>query len=747
MVVKDNILYLSVTADLVKTYGFNRGNTDNKCSEYRSGRTDNYANVKGIDYNNDRKRTVTLVDYDTIPEATRLSKGMPTKAELIKHIQNQQLASLVAFSQNAYNYYLAHPATAKCAKEKAEQASWLLAIAGAKSTHWKPLGFSKVEDFYVKAIDLMNQQASARGWHAWKCSTVKGLIKKLTPFKKALKVGKSGSQEVNLLHKAFESIITKKTGNDNPEKLNNEQKALLVQLYADGNVKLNFEQVWHIYTRRAQQMIELEHWNDKAATSGEYKCLIAPSTVRAFLTKPAIKQLWFEARHGYQEYRNVFEPITKRINASYANAVWVIDGTPIHRYFRKLTEGKKQGNYFKWNIYIILDAHSHCVLGFWLSETEDAESVCGALRSACMVSGYMPHLIYSDHGSANQSFIAQQAMDAISVVNFAAGVGNARTKVVEGYFHWFNENVEKFRSGFTHNPFAKRLDNRPNREALARMVKSDELALMEQGIQDIITDFTIANCIPRPFLGGKSSQETYRASIEASKAKQREFTELIDVEAFWIRPGKQVKTTTYIDGQKKTVSTYEYQDYEFTNKGIEIVINGKKQFYTVEDADFRRFHTTQRFQVRYEPNPTNWSDGQRPDCLLLYVQGKPVQWQGMHMALLPTKEFHMAPADYEQGEPAQLREHLERKKKQRAAVQQDFTKLIESTKANGTHVNLITEDAYDKEVLGNATALMRNMIIQGEDFNLSEPVEQKPERKKIDRLALGMEDDPLFNNQ
>ncbi len=746
MVVKDNTLLLSVNTDMVKKWGFSQAAVDKNCSEYRSGLTDNYANVKGIDFINDPKRTVTLVDYDSIPEATRQSKGMPTKAELIKHIQNQQLASLVAFSQHAYNYYLAHPATAKRAKEKAEQASWLLAIAGAKGTHWKPLGFTKVEDFYLKAIDLMNQQATAREWHAWKCSTLKGLIKKLTPFKKALKVGKTGSQEVALLHKAFDSLISKKTGNDNPEKLNNEQKALLVQLYADGNVKLNFEQVWHIYTRKAQEMIELEYWADKVKNTDEYKCLIAPSTVRAFLTKPAIKQLWFEARHGYQEYRNVFEPITKRINATYANAVWVIDGTPIHRYFRKLTEGKKQGNYFKWNIYIILDAHSHCVLGFWLSESEDAESVCGALRSACMVSGYMPHLIYSDHGSANQSFIAQQAMDAISVVNFAAGVGNARTKVVEGYFHWFNENVEKFRSGFTHNPFAKRLDNRPNREALARMVKSDELALMEQGIQDVITDLTIANHTPRPFLGGKSAIETYRASIEASKAKQREFTDLIDVEAFWTRPGKQVKTTTYIDSQKKTVSTFEYQDYEFTNKGIEITINGKQRFYTIEDEDFRRFHTTQRFQVRYEPNPTNWSDGQRPDCLLLYVQGKPVQWQGMHMALLPTKEFHMAPADWLPNEAAQLREHLDRKKKQRAAVQQDFSKLIESTKANGTHVNLITEQAYDKEVLTNAQAFVKNQIIQGDDFSISEVHSEAP-RKKVDRLSLGMEDDPLFNNQ
>jgi hypothetical protein len=116
------------------------------------------------------------------------------------------------------------------------------------------------------------------------------------------------------------------------------------------------------------------------------------------------------------------------------------------------------------------------------------------------------------------------------------------------------------------------------------------------------------------------------------------------------------------------------------------------------------------------------------------------------MALLPTKEYHMAPADYEQGEPAQLRAHLDRKKQQRAMVQQDFTKLIESTKANGTHVNLITEQAYDKEVLANAQAFAKNQMIQGDDFSLSE-VHTEATRKRVDRLSLGMDDDPLFNKQ
>ena len=710
MVVKNDILYLSITYDLVKRYGFSQGNTDNKCSEYRAGIIDSYENIKGIDFINDSKRTVTLVNYDSIPEATRQSKGMPSKAELLKQIQNEQLASLVAFSNEAYNYYLAHPATAKRAKEKAEQASWLLAIAGAKSTHWKPLGFIKAEDFYRKAIDLMNEQATTREWHAWKCTTLKGLIKKLTPFKKALKVSSlsGGEGQGEALNKAFASLISKKTGNSNAEVLGHEQKALLVQMYADGNAKPNFEQVWHIYTRKAQEMISLEHWSDAES-------IVSPSTVRAFLSKPAIKPLWFEARHGYQEYRNVYEPVTKRERPSYANALWVIDGTPSHRYFQ---HGDK-GRYFRFNIFPILDAHSWCVVGFWLSETENTEAVLGALRSACMVTGHMPHQILYDNSSAIQSYRAQEAIDKISVVSFAATAGNARTKIIEPFFHLLNSDVQKFRPGYTHNPFAISLNNRANREALAKMVKSHELAAAENALKQAIEDLTIYNNLPRKFLAGQSPIQAYRTSVQQTLNKQRPFSELIDINAFWTMPGENKKIRTYDNGKPKTVNTFIPQTYEFTNKGIEITIGGRVRNYDIERADFRSTFIGQRVSVKFEPNPERWINDQ-PEKLLLYVQGQPVQWQGMHMAALPKEVYHMAIADYRPGEGTQLRTHLTEKKKQRSLVQQQFEELVATTRRNGTHTNMITANAFDKEVIQAAQADINNQIIQGEDYRLAE---------------------------
>ena len=725
MVVKDNILYLSVTYDMAKRFGFIAGQVDKKCSEFRSGQSDNYANVKGIDFINDPKRTVTLVDYDSIPEATRLSKGMPTKAELIKHIQNQQLASLVAFSQNAYNYYLAHPATAKCAKEKAEQASWLLAIAGAKGTHWKPLGFIKVEDFYLKAIDLMNQQASAREWHAWKCSTLKGLIKKLTPFKKAVK-------DNALLSKAFESLISKKVGNSNAEVLGEEQKALLVQMYADGNAKPTFEQVWHIYTRKAQEMVSLEHWvNDES--------MVSPSTVRAFLTKPSIKQLWFEPRHGYQEYRSVFEPVTLRERASYANALWVIDGTPSHRYFQH----GDQGRYFRFNIFPILDAHSWCVVGFWLSESENTEAVLGALRSACMVTGHMPHQILYDNSSAIQSYRAQEAIDKISVVSFGASAGNARAKIIENFFHLFNADVQKFRPGFTHNPFAINLNNRANREALAKMVKSHELPAAESALKQAIEDLNLWNNMPRKFLAGQTPIQAYRKSVEQTLNKQRAFSELIDVDAFWNMPGEHKKIRTYDEGKPKTVNTFIPQTYEFTNKGIEVTIQGKACAYDIAQAEFRTQFIGQRVSIKFEPNPERWTNSQ-PDKILLYVQGQPVQWQGMHVAALPKDVYHMAIADYRPGEGTQLRASLAEKKKQRAIVQKEFAQLVETTKRNGTYTDMITANAFDKEVLQAAQAEINNAIIHGEDYRLGEaqPISEQT-NIGIDRFAGYDEQLPL----
>lgn len=716
MVVIENKLYLSVK-DLAPW--FSQTFIDKQTSLGK------YPCIYAHDPSQSNRKEIKLIPFDGIPETTRSSKGMPSGEQLLLQVNQRQITGMVTFSTDAYNFYLAQPATAKCAKQKAEQASWLIAIASAKPSQCKSLGFSSKEEFYLRSITLMNEQASERNWSPWKLNTVAELVKRLTPFKKYLK------GELTLAE-ACGDRISKKVGNSNASKIGLDQQALMVQLYSDANSKPNFEQVWMIYTRKANEMIKLGNWNADS--------LISPSTVRAFLTKPAISQLWYEARHGYQEYRNVFDPVVQRERPSFANALWVIDGTPSHIYFQH----GEHGRYFRFNIFPVLDAHSWAVLGFWLSEREDTDAVLGALRSACMVTGNLPHQILFDNSSAIQSYRAQDAIEKISVVSFAATAGNARSKIIENFFHLFNQDVQKYRPGYTANPFAARLDNRPNREALARLVKSNELVSAERALQQAIEDLTIWNNTPRKFLGGKSPIASYRDSVNASQARQRSFSPIIDIEAFWAQPGENKKIRTMDEGKPRLVNTFVPQQYEFTNRGFDLTIKGKRFSYDIEDAEFRSKFIGQKFTVRYEPNPERWTAGQ-PDQLLLYVDGKPMQWKGEHLSAAPKELMPMAIADYSEDTRSSLDKRLGNKKRQRSLVQQNFEDLIEHTKNTGTYTPVITDNAFDKSVLQDTSAELLNQIIQGEDYRIGDgpkdDTDEEQERRHPDRLEGFDKDD------
>jgi hypothetical protein len=707
MVIINDIVHFTV-ADLIPL-GFKRAQVDKKTSE------GTYAFIF--------HEGVKLIPYTGIPETTRAEKNMPPHEALLATCRQDQLLRLSGFDDAAYNHYLNHSMVKRtrthtreaAAKAKAEQVHVLARLAAMTNTEARALGCSSKEDLYTRAIPALQKLAEERNWPHWKCTTVPGLRKRLKPFIQ-LRKGKINATQ------AYDSLLNKRVGNDNAQCLGPEQHNLIIQLYSDGNAKPNTAQVHHMYSNKAKELVNAGLWADKV--------LVEESTVRQFLYKPAIKQLWYEARHGYQQYRNIYELVTHRQRASFANAMWVIDGTPSHRYF----QAGDKGRYFRFNIFPILDAHSWCVVGFWLSETETAEAVLGALRAACTVTGCMPYQILYDNSSAIKSYVAQEAIHKISVTSFPTTVGNARAKIIEPFFKLFNSEVQRFRPGYTHNPFALRLDNRPNREALALMVKSHELPAAAAAIQQAIEDFTLWNNKPRKMLGGQSPIQVLRASMEATASRQRKFTKAIDIEAFYTLPGEEKRVRTMIDGKPVTSNTFIPNTYELTNRGIEIVFAGQRVYYQVAEADFRAQFTGQKFSVRYEPNKELWQGGQ-PAELLLYLQGQPVQWQGVHMAAVPAQKFAMAVADYRPGEGAQLRQHLNGKKQQRQLVQQRFADVIESTKRNGTYTEVITDNAFDKQVLQDAQENILNQVINGREYNLLNAPTPEPDTTRTDRLA------------
>lgn len=217
---------------------------------------------------------------------------MKPKEKLVAAVREHcaTLAKSNGIYDKALDYFLNHPTLKdkptlliqEFARQKADQVAWLSSLAYTKRHYVKSLGFSSMNAFYLSAIEFINQDAKELGWHKWKLTALAGLIKRLTPFKKA---GKDSA----LLHVAFETLISKKIGNQNSARLGHEQQAFILALYSDPIRKLGYKRTYKIFSDRANEMTRQGFWKEE-------ETIISISTLRAFLLKPKTKLQWYSKR-------------------------------------------------------------------------------------------------------------------------------------------------------------------------------------------------------------------------------------------------------------------------------------------------------------------------------------------------------------------------------------------------------------------------------------------------------------------
>jgi hypothetical protein len=205
--------------------------------------------------------------------------------------------------------------------------------------------------------------------------------------------------------------------------------------------------------------------------------------------------------------------------------------------------------------------------------------------------------------------------------------------------------VQKFRSGFTHNPFALRIDNRPNREAIALAIREKRLPISSEAVPQLAIDLSIANQLPRPFLGNKSSIDKYRQSVADTAHLQRQFSKAIEIEAFYHEPGDERKVKAIHEGKPVVVREWVPQLYTYTSRGIEIRIDNQTYAYHVlNQPAWEAGNIGAKFSIKYNADRKKWSNGRQPDEILLYHNSTPVHWQGTHLALVPNERMPMAVA-------------------------------------------------------------------------------------------------------
>lgn len=190
------------------------------------------------------------------------------------HVINMDI--LYEFSTKAQAYFLSNPgSSALFNNHKTIQATWLFCLAATSPDQYINMGITSMDEFYIEAMRIMNNDASINGWHAWKCSSLKALRTRLAPFNKALK------SKANFSY-AFESMVDHREGNSNALRIGIEQQAFLVNQCSDASIGLN--SLYRKYLERSGKMIELGFWLEDESKLSE-------SALKYFLRKPEIVRI------------------------------------------------------------------------------------------------------------------------------------------------------------------------------------------------------------------------------------------------------------------------------------------------------------------------------------------------------------------------------------------------------------------------------------------------------------------------
>ncbi len=173
--------------------------------------------------------------------------------------------------------------------EKSLQASWLYVLAATSPAKSKSLGFMNKNEFYSEAIEQLKLESKNENWSSWKCNTIKGLIKRLTPFHKA-HLGK------HTLESAFEILLSGKHDNVNAQKLGIRQQLHIIEIHRKTEDP-NYIKTHRIYSvdMRALTGIGIWHPNESEITL---------SAMKAFLKKPDVVQIL--KQNGKLRIKNIF---------------------------------------------------------------------------------------------------------------------------------------------------------------------------------------------------------------------------------------------------------------------------------------------------------------------------------------------------------------------------------------------------------------------------------------------------------
>jgi len=220
-------------------------------------------------------------------------------------------------------------------------------------------------------------------------------------------------------------------------------------------------------------------------------------------------------RQGKTKYNQENGIYAKIIPAKNAGTQFQMDGWELPFWCRKPGNNGKEDIFFKYVLFVVMDAHSRKIVGFDVAESENTTSILTALEMAVKENGILPRELVADNHSWNRTKEAANLRAATEEMGMKWTVdSNPRRKgIVERSFGILGKKHFKKCYGYLGQGVKSKTPNGITQQELRdKYAKIDNMLLYSQLLATVCVVIQEYNNKARNVLEGKSPNEAYAIS-------------------------------------------------------------------------------------------------------------------------------------------------------------------------------------------------------------------------------------------
>ena len=343
----------------------------------------------------------------------------------------------------------------------------------------------------------------------------------------------------------------------NAAKVNDERQEATIAMLVSDPRNLDDQQVANLYNMLAREM----RWKT-----------ISRYTVANYRTR--MDNTIFARRHGAKAYSNEKAMQVKRTAPTTAMTLWTMDGWDVELMYKARDQKSGKTTYHnRLTCVFVLDTCCRYPIGYAIGTHESPALIQEALREAALQTErlfgqmYNPLQLQSDN---YQMGALRPLYDRVADKVTPAAVGNAKSKIIERWFNYFNKKYCQLMPNWSGFGVTSRKELQPNVDFLNqhRHLRPDLTGVIEQIVTAIEAERT-------------ELHDRYMAAWDGTPTERRL---PLSYEQYLLNYGSWTGNKNLLQGN-----------------GLQITIGGEKHSYDTFDLTFRDYATT-RWEIRYDPD-------------------------------------------------------------------------------------------------------------------------------------------------